>query len=106
MESDRNAVLKHAFDRELMSLGSSIYQTIMWHMDGRGVFSNPRAIDINSLYLNLQEIMGPHADMIMDMTWEDLEKNHGAKDSEKSRKSFDKIRRWIDAQRAAGEGGA
>jgi hypothetical protein len=94
MENDRNTILKRAFDKELLSLGS-IYQTIMWHMDGRGGFSNPRVVDIESLYSNLQEIVGPHADMILDMTWSDLEKNHGAKDPEKSKKSFDKISRWL-----------
>lgn len=102
MESDRNTILKRAFDKELMSLGSSIYQTIMWHMDGRGVFSNPQIVDILSLYSNLQEIVGPHADMIMDMTWADLEKNHGAKDAEKSRKSLDKISRWLGTTKTAG----
>ena len=102
MDSDRNTMLRRAFDKELMSLGSSIYQTIMWHMDGRGVFSNPRSVDVESLYSNLREIVGPHADMIMDMTWADLEKNHGAKDPEKSKKSLDKIRKWLSTGAGGG----
>jgi hypothetical protein len=59
------------------------------------VFTNPRSIDIGSLYSNLQEIVGPHADMMMDMIWTYLEKNHGAKDPEKGWRSFDKIQRWL-----------
>jgi hypothetical protein len=39
--------------------------------------------------------------MIMDMTWADLEKNHGAKDPEKKR-SLDKISKWL----GTGAGGA
>ena len=103
MENDRNTILRRAFDKELLSLGSSIYQTIMWHMDSRGVFSNPKVVDIDSIYTNLREIVGPHADMIMDMTWADLEKNHGAKDVEKSKKSVDKVGRWLGAGTAEGE---
>lgn len=96
MESDRNATFKHAFDKELESLGSSIHQTIMWHINRRGLFSDPRNVDIHSLYSNLEEILGPLADMIMDMTWTYLIKNHGAIDEEKSKKSFEKISRWLD----------
>lgn len=100
MEGDRHAILRHMFDKELMSLGSSIYQTIMWYMDGRGVFSNPRAVDVQSLYANLREIVGPHADMIMDMVWAGLEKQHGARDPEK-KQSLGKIAKWLDEKGGA-----
>jgi hypothetical protein len=40
--------------------------------------------------------------MIMDMTWADLEKNHGAKDPEKSKKSLDKIRKWLSTGAGGG----
>jgi hypothetical protein len=96
MESDRNATFKHAFDKELESLGSSIHQTIMWHIDRRGIFSNPRHVDIHSLNSNLEEILGPLTDMIMDMTWAYLVNNHGANDTEKSKKSFEKISKWLE----------
>jgi hypothetical protein len=95
MENDRNALLRRVFDKELKSLGTSIYQTIMWYMDSQGIFSNPRSVDIESLYSTLREIVGPHADMIMDMTWVSLEKNYEINDLGKSDQSIDKIKKWL-----------
>ena len=58
------ATLRKAIDVALESLGGPIHKTIIWHMNNRGLFSDPRNIDIESFYLNLKELVGPGADML------------------------------------------
>jgi hypothetical protein len=96
---DKNSTLRHAIDETLVSLGPSIQDTIMWHMNNRGVFSNPKFLSIDSLYENLLELMGPYAEEIIDLTWEQLQKKYGAQSNLKSRKTIDKIKAWLDSER-------
>jgi hypothetical protein len=71
--------LRQAIDAAIESLGGPIHKTITWYMGSRGVFSDPKKIDINLFYSNLQELLGPGADMIMEETWEHLQKRYGGK---------------------------
>lgn len=71
------AILRKSIDAAIESLGGPIHKTITWYMDSRGVFSDPKKIDINFFYSNLQELLGPGADMIMEETWERLQKRYG-----------------------------
>lgn len=73
------AILRQSIDDAIQSLGGPIHKTITWYMNSRGVFSNPNKIDINFFYSNLQELLGPGADMIMEETWEHLQRRSGAK---------------------------
>jgi hypothetical protein len=72
-------ILRQSIDVALKSLGEPIHKTITWYMNSRGVFSDPKKIDINFFYSNLQELVGPGADMIMEETWEQFQKHCGAK---------------------------
>ena len=71
--------LRQAIDAAIESLGGPIHKTITWYMGSKGVFSDPKKIDINLFYSNLQELLGPGADMIMEETWEHLQKRFGTK---------------------------
>ena len=93
---DRNSTLRHAVDDTLISLGPSIQETVMWHMNNRGVFSDPRFLSIDLLYENLLELMGPYAEEIIDLTWEQLQKKYRAHSDLKSRKTIDKIKTWLE----------
>jgi hypothetical protein len=75
--SSSQDILREAIDAAIGSLGGPIHKTISWYMDSRGVFSNQKKIDINFFYSNLQELLGPGADMIMEETWEHLQKRYG-----------------------------
>ena len=77
--NEGQAVLRQAIDAAMGSLGGPIHKTLTWYMDSRGVFSDPKKIDINFFYSNLQELLGPGADMIMEETWEQLQKRYGTK---------------------------
>ena len=70
---DNIAILRHAIDEAIESLGGPIHKTITWHMNNRGIFADSN-IDINSFYSNLKELVGPGADLIMEETWEHLQK--------------------------------
>ena len=70
-----NIVLS-AIDEAISSLGGSIHKTITWHMNNRGVFADPKKIDIAFFYNNLKELVGPGADMIMEDIWEHLQRRH------------------------------
>lgn len=77
--NNAQAILRQSIDSAIQSLGGPIHKTITWYMNSRGVFSDPRKIDINLFYSNLQELVGPGADMIMEETWEHLQKTYGTK---------------------------
>jgi hypothetical protein len=70
---DNIIILRHAIDEAIESLGGPIHKTITWHMNNRGIFADSK-IDINSFYSNLKELVGPGADLIMEETWEQMEK--------------------------------
>jgi hypothetical protein len=84
---DGQAVLRQSIEAAIGSLGGPIYKTITWYMNSRGVFADPKKIDINLFYSNLQELVGPGADMIMEETWEHLQKRYGTRASRESTKS-------------------
>lgn len=94
MSQDRNALLRQTMERVLSELGPSIQKTIMWHMNNRGVFSDPNYLDFEVVYRNLEELLGPLSDEITDMTWEHLQKDYGARDEGKSKKSLQSIKNW------------
>lgn len=77
--SNGQAILRQSIDAAIKSLGGPIHKTITWYMDSRGVFSDPKKIDINFFYSNLQELLGPGADLIMEETWEHLQKRYGTR---------------------------
>ena len=58
------------------SLGGPVSKTIMWQMSNKGVFSESTRIDINAFYQNLKELVGPGADMIMQVTWQKLQSEY------------------------------
>lgn len=72
-------ILRQSIDAAIESLGGPIHKTITWYMNSRGVFSDPKKIDIQFYYSNLKDLLGPGADMIMEETWEQLQKRYGAK---------------------------
>ena len=67
----------------------------MWHMNNRGVFADPQSLDILTIYTNLQELMGPYAEEIVEMTWERLQSKYGAVSLKQSSKPIEKIREWL-----------
>jgi hypothetical protein len=77
--NDWQVLLRQSIDAAIESLGGPIHKTITWYMNSRGVFSDPKKVDINFFYSKLQELLGPGADMIMEETWEHLQERCGAK---------------------------
>lgn len=71
---DNTAVLRQAIDAAIESLGGPIHKTITWYMNNKGVFSDSKKIDIDFFYSNLKELVGPGAELIMEETWQNLEK--------------------------------
>ncbi len=67
-------LLRKALDETIYSLGGPIYKTISWHMNNKGLFGEATNIDIKAFYLNLKELIGPGADMIMEEAWQRLRK--------------------------------
>jgi hypothetical protein len=45
-------------------------------MNNRGLLSDPKKIDIAAFYMNLKELVGPGADMIMEEAWQKLRKQY------------------------------
>lgn len=78
-KSDNQLVLRKVVDETVHSLGGPISKTIMWHMNNKGIFSESTRIDITAFYLNLKELVGPGADMIMEETCKQLQKHYGGK---------------------------
>jgi hypothetical protein len=85
--SNGQVILRQSIDAAMQSLGAPIHKTIIWYMNSKGVFTNPKRIDINFFYSNLQDLLGPGADMIMEETWEHLQKRYGAKTSRDTAKT-------------------
>jgi len=73
-DTNNSILVRQAIDSAIQSLGGPIHKTILWHMNNRGILSDPTRIDIESFYLNLQELVGPGAEMIMEETWDILKK--------------------------------
>jgi len=69
-------LLRKALDETIYSLGGPIHKTITWHMNNRGLLSDPKRIDITAFYKNLKELVGPGADMIMEDAWQKLRKQY------------------------------
>jgi len=69
-------LLRKALDETIYSLGGPIHKTITWHMNNRGLLSDPKKIDISAFYINLKELVGPGADMIMEEAWQKLKKQY------------------------------
>jgi hypothetical protein len=69
-------VVRRALDDTIISLGGPIYKTITWHMNNRGVLSDPKSIDLSAFYSNLKELIGPGADMIIEETWQKVKKEY------------------------------
>lgn len=92
------AILRQSIDAAIKSLGGPIHKTITWYMDTRGVFSDPKKIDINTFYSNLQDLVGPGADLIMEETWELLKKRCGSKVSREAARSspLERIQRIME----------
>jgi len=67
------AMLRHAIDEAIESLGGPIHKTITWHMNNRGIFAGS-SIDISSFYSNLKELVGPGAELIMEETWQNIQR--------------------------------
>jgi len=88
--------VRQAIDSALESLGGPIHKTILWHMNNRGIFSDLKKIDIESFYSNLQELVGPGADMIMEEAWQRLTEQKVNYDSEGS--ILDKMMKMIGSE--------
>ncbi|MGI0036729.1 MAG: hypothetical protein ACRD99_00035 [Nitrososphaera sp.] len=71
-------LLRQALDETIYSLGGPIHKTITWHMNNKGLFSDSQNIDLRSFYVNLKELVGPGADMIMEEAWQKLRKRSKA----------------------------
>ena len=95
-------ILRQSIDQAIESLGGPIHKTITWYMNSRGVFANPKKIDISFFYSNLKELLGPGADMIMEETWEHFQKRFGAKlDREFIKRSpLEKIKKMVEVGEA------
>ena len=70
----KQLLLREVLDETIYSLGGPIHKTITWHMNNKGLFSDSQSIDLNAFYLNLKELVGPGADMIMEEAWQKLRK--------------------------------
>jgi len=91
-------VLRKVLDETISSLGGPISKTIMWQMSNKGVFSESTRIDIKDFYLNLKELVGPGADMIMEVTWKRLKKEYGGQANlPESGTSLDRIMRVMNS---------
>lgn len=79
MQNDENSssvvLLRKSIDESISSLGGPIARTINWHMDNRGVFSDPKKLDIDNFSKNLEELVGPGAELILEETADRFEKN-------------------------------
>jgi hypothetical protein len=98
MSQSKDQALRDTLNRVFVALGPSIQKTIMWHMNNRGVFSDPKRVDFEAVYRNLEELLGPLSDEIVDMTWERLIKDHGARGDSRSKKSIEMIKDWMEME--------
>lgn len=79
MGGNGQVILRQSIDAAIESLGGPIHKTITWYLNSRGVLSNSKKIDINFFYSNLRDLLGPGADLIMEETWQQLQKRCGGK---------------------------
>lgn len=97
-KSTQQLLLRKVLDETIQSLGGPISKTIMWQMSNKGVFSESTRIDIKAFYLNLKELVGPGADMIMEVTWQKLKKeNKGQNNLPRSGTIIDMIMKMIQS---------
>ncbi len=71
----------------------------MWHMNNRGVFSNPDLIDIKVFYDNLEELLGPLSDEILVMTLKNLQRKYGIKENKSLASTttpLERIQKWLN----------
>jgi hypothetical protein len=97
--NENQILVRQAIDEAISSLGGPIHKTINWHMNNRGVFADPKRINIKIFYDNLKELLGPGADMIMEETWEHLTKQHGVRldrDFERKHSPVERIQKIIE----------
>ncbi|MGI0012652.1 MAG: hypothetical protein ACREBU_04300 [Nitrososphaera sp.] len=94
-------LLRKALDETIYSLGGPIYKTITWHMNNRGLLSDPRKIDLSAFYLNLRELIGPGADMIIEETWQKLKKDFKGRLDSGSGTPLDRMMRMIGSDEEA-----
>ncbi len=96
-------ILRQSIDAAIESLGGPIYKTITWYLKSRGVLSDSKKIDINFFYSNLQELLGPGADLIMEETLQHLQKRYGgakAGHEQVKRSALERIQKMIEVGEA------
>ena len=72
-------LLKSSLDESISALGGPIEKTISWHMSRRGVFTDPKSLDIDSFSVELEGLIGPGAQMILEDTASIFEKRSKVK---------------------------
>jgi hypothetical protein len=59
-------LLKSSIEESITSLGGPIEKTISWHMSRKGVFTDPKSFDIDNFSTELEGLIGPGAQMILE----------------------------------------
>src|SRR5581483_11889073 len=59
-------LLKRAIDDSISALGGPISKTITWHMNKKGVFTDLKTWDIDNFSAELEDLVGPGAQMILE----------------------------------------
>lgn len=67
-------LLKEAIDYSLGSLGGPIERTINWHMNTKGVFASKYNWDIDNFSTELEGLVGPGSQMILEDAASQFEK--------------------------------
>lgn len=101
--SGKNRVLlQQALDETINSLGGPIYKTITWHMNSKGLFTDSQNLDLKAFYINLRELIGPGADMIMEDTWQWLKKRQGPRAANDASRTtpLERIQKFIEVSEA------
>jgi hypothetical protein len=65
--------LQNALDDALLSLGISVRNALLGHMNQNGVEFDSKDVDIELIYSSLRDLIGPGADLIMDKVFERLQ---------------------------------
>lgn len=91
-------LLRQALDDTIQSLGGPIYKTITWHMNNKGLFSDSMSIDLKAFYINLKELIGPGADMIMEEAWQKIRKQAKVQVDSGSGTPLDRMMRLIGSE--------
>ena len=76
-DNDRiQRLLYNAFYEAISFLGQPVAQTMLWHLQNRGVISQTyRTFDIDRLDAGLREILGSGSDVVMEKIYENLARN-------------------------------